>query len=319
METRSETDPATGASRTWTNSYYDTPPEIAGLLRTTDGLGHVTEYLAYDGAGRPLQIKDPNGVITTLAYHLRGWLSSQSVAGETTSFGYDNVGSLTRITQPSGSFIDFEYDDAHRLTAIADRLGNRIEYTLDAAGNHTAEHTFAPNALGGQVVKRQLSRVYDTLGRLDQLLTAAGEVTDFDYDPNGNLTQVDDPLPRPVTTHAYDALDRLINTVDVALDETGYQYDSRDNLIQVTDPLGHITQYTYDRLDNLKELLSPDTGTTVYTYDEAGNRKTQTDARGVVAEFIYHALNRLTDIAYPSDLSLNVTFAYDRDKTASAA
>jgi len=82
--------------------------------------------------------------------------------------------------------------------------------------------------------------------------------------------------------------------------------------VQVTDPLGHATQYTYNALGDLLQLDSPDTGNTTYTYDDAGNRWTQSDARGVVAEFTYDALNRLTDITYPSDPTLNVTYTYDQ-------
>ena len=79
-----------------------------------------------------------------------------------TSFQYDPVGQLTKLTHPDGSFIAYTYDDARRLTEVADPLGNRIVYTLDAAANRTKEEIKDPQ---GQLIK-SLTRAYDALGRL---------------------------------------------------------------------------------------------------------------------------------------------------------
>ncbi|WP_343123516.1 RHS repeat domain-containing protein, partial [Lysobacter sp. Root916] len=51
------------------------------MWKVTNALGQVTETLAYDGAGRPLSVKDPNGVVTDLEYHPRGWMTAQKVRG----------------------------------------------------------------------------------------------------------------------------------------------------------------------------------------------------------------------------------------------
>ena len=72
---------------------------------------------------------------------------------------------LKRAVQADDSYVAYEYDDAHRLTAVADAKGNRIEYTLDNAGQRTAEKVKDP---GGNLA-RQLSRVHDALGRVQQL------------------------------------------------------------------------------------------------------------------------------------------------------
>ncbi|MCC8671707.1 DUF6531 domain-containing protein, partial [Xanthomonas arboricola] len=46
------------------------------LWKVTNALGQTTEYLAYDGAGRPLSIKDTNRIVTDYTYHPRGWLTA---------------------------------------------------------------------------------------------------------------------------------------------------------------------------------------------------------------------------------------------------
>ncbi len=58
-------------------------------------------------------------------------------------------------------------------------------------------------------------------------------------------------------------------------------------------------------------MTSPDTGITQYTYDEAGNRLSQTDARGIVTNYTYDALNRLETVTYPAAPGENITYTYD--------
>jgi len=52
-------------------------------------------------------------------------------------------------------------------------------------------------------------------------------------------------------------------------------------------------------LDNLIQESSPDVGTTIHLQDVAGNRIQFSDARGVVVQYAYDALNRRTSVVYP--------------------
>jgi RHS repeat-associated protein len=309
------------------------------LWKVTNALGHVTEYMIRDGAGRVKRQKDANGTIIDLTYHPRGWLATRtvranatedvsSVEDATTQIDYDATGNVIRVTQPDTTFLRYWYDDANRLTSISTSntagAGERVVYTLDAAGNRTKEDTFDPSG----ALKRQLARQYNALSQLRSLVNApyAGQAdldaeavkkTTFTYDPNGNQDLSTDPLST-VTDNDYDPLNRLIKTIGdkgVAAGDinatTKYTYDARDNLRTVVDPKNLTTSYTYDGLNNLTQLVSPDTGTTMYGHDAAGNRLSQTDARGVTSSYSYDALNRLTGITYP-DAALNVGFAYDQ-------
>lgn len=301
------------------------PHRKGDLWKVTDALGHITETLAYDGAGRPLSIKDPNGIITDFTYHPRGWLTARKVRGpnnaaetddQITTIEYWPTGLVKKVTQPDGAFTSYTYDAAHRLTDIADNAGNTIHYTLDNAGNRTAEETKD----AGGVLRRNLSRVYNQLGQLQTAKDAYNHATGFTYDANGNNQTVTDALGR-VADNDYDPLNRLVRTLqDVGgiEAETKFEYDAQDNLTKVTDPKGLDTTYQYNGFGDLVQLSSPDTGVTTYTYDSAGNRKTQTDARGITATYSYDALNRLTGIAYPTS-SLDVAYLYDTVNAACTA
>jgi YD repeat-containing protein len=93
-----------------------------------------------------------------------------------------------RTTFPDGSFLAYAYDDAQRLVSIADSLGNRIDYTLDAMGNRTREEVRDPAGALAQARTRE----YSNLNRLAREIGAAGQVTQYAYDPQGNL-----PAHRP--------------------------------------------------------------------------------------------------------------------------
>jgi hypothetical protein len=54
--------------------------------------------------------------------------------------------------------------DAHRLTDISDELGNKVHYTLDFRGNRLKEQVTDPAG----ALARQVTRVFDTLNRLQQ-------------------------------------------------------------------------------------------------------------------------------------------------------
>ncbi|MDJ0657715.1 MAG: hypothetical protein QNJ40_26380, partial [Xanthomonadales bacterium] len=245
--TRTETDTANSNTRSWSYTYCEAAGVTAGTcpyegaLLTVDGprvdvsdvttydyylsagtgfadgdldtitnaLGHVTKYLSYDDSGRPLQIQDPNGVVTALTYHPRGWLASSTIDGQSTSFAYDVAGLLTRITQPTGAFVDYEYDAAHRLVAMEDNFGNRVEYTLDAAGNRTVEETRD----AGGALRHKVSRLYSQLGHMVQLIDGINNATQFSYDGTGNQLSTTDPRGN-ATAHSYDALNRLIKITD---------------------------------------------------------------------------------------------------------
>jgi RHS repeat-associated protein len=302
------------------------------LASITNAVGHITSITAYNPHGQPLSMTDANGLVTTMTYDARMRLKSRTVSGtginETTSYDYDGVGQLIKVTLPdvgsTASFITYTYDGAHRLTQIQDggvaNTGNKIVYTLDAMGNRTGETATDPAGL----LARSRTRVYDALNRLKQDIgatTPATQVSQYGYDNQGNGTTTTDPLSR-VTTNAFDALNRLVQVTDPNTPTAGitkYDYDIQDNLTKVVDPKfspqgasAPATTYSYNGFNELISQTSPDTGTTSYTYDAAGNMLTKTDARDKVAKYVYDNINRVTQIKYyPTTANANANTSAD--------
>lgn len=171
---------ADSLKHTTTYSYYpstDTAAiipnyRIGDLATITNAAGQVTTFTQYDGDGRPLAFIDANGITSALTYNPRGWLTGRSVTSsgiaESTSYDYDGVGQLIKVTMPDASTVNYAYDPAHRLTSITDSLGNSITYRLDNMGNRVQEQ--AKGSSG--TLARQTNRVVDALNRLQQVTGA---------------------------------------------------------------------------------------------------------------------------------------------------
>ncbi|NHZ66461.1 RHS repeat protein [Massilia genomosp. 1] len=154
------------------------------------------------------------------------------------------------------------------------------------------------------------------LATLTSAQTAPQPTYTNEYDANGNLTQITDPLGRK-TNNTIDALNRIKQIeqpiTNGARPTIKLDYDGIDQLKTVTDPRNLKTRYAVDGLGNQSELVSLDTGLTKSTYDAAGNLKTRIDGRGKTNTYGYDALNRLIRIDYTGTVS--TTFEYDGGAT----
>ena len=100
----------------------------------------VTAFRRYNKRGQVLEFQSPDGSVSTLTYHARGWLTQYTFlpAGgnlQTTRYTYDAAGQLKKATLADGSFVRFSYDEARRLTGISDSPGNGITFAPDATGS----------------------------------------------------------------------------------------------------------------------------------------------------------------------------------------
>jgi RHS repeat-associated protein len=292
------------------NSLTDTAGSGA-LALVTDALGHKTKIAAYDGNGRPLTVIDPNGITLTFTYYPPGWLKTSCVAGETTTYQYDNVGQLTTVTRPDASQTTYAYDAAHRLTDIGDTAMNNVHFTLDNAGNVTQTTWSNPSG----TTAKQTSGDYDPLGRLYHAIAVRNAVsysTTLAYDANGNRTGVTDPKGK-ATSFQYDALNRPTQITDALAGLTTLAYDARDQLTSLKTPNGAQTSFTVDGLGNVTQETSADRGNLTNTFDAAGNLLTSTDARGGVKTFTYDTLNRPLTASYQLSGQSTLTVAYTWD------
>jgi RHS repeat-associated protein len=148
---------------------------------------------------------------------------------------------------------------------------------------------------------------YDVLNRLTRVNDPLNGLTQFGYDPNGNLLSVTDARNNS-TIYTYENMDRLATRHDPLLRTESYQYDLAGNMTQFTDRKSQPTSYTYDGLNRRTGVTYADSSTTAYTYDK-GNRLTQAvDSIAGTITRSYDGLNRLTQETTPQG---SVSYTYD--------
>ena len=132
------------------------------------------------------------------------------------------------------------YDELDRKIAATDSLGNTRRYAYDSR-NHEVRRV---DPLGN-VIRSE----YDTYGRrvaeiVEQTDSGVGggtalspATTRSEYDANGNLVTLVDPLGRS-TRHTFDALDRRREVIYPDGSRFRFEYDADGNLVQVEDANG---------------------------------------------------------------------------------
>jgi RHS repeat-associated protein len=190
----------------------------------------------------------------------------------TTSYGYDNAGNVTSVTNPlNHNNVSTVYDERNRPSSTSIG-GQPTTLTYDTAGRRKT--ITRPD---GQLITYN---AFDAMNRMTQQTATNAGTTKYTYYPSGLLNTMQDP--RLVAnssaykyTYSYDNMGR----------KTQLQYPPDSLNVQRTE------QWSYDTVGRLQTFINR-------------NQKTQT--------FSYDALNRMTGFSWNDNgLTPSVTFGYD--------
>ncbi|MEV1168874.1 DNRLRE domain-containing protein [Nonomuraea sp. NPDC049784] len=242
----------------------DGPGDAVIHSTVTDPLQHQTRYVL-DAYGRPDEITNANGEITDLV-----WDADH------------NVTTLIEKGRP-----DRTTEDATTTWKYDPLTGYPLEIT-DAEANK--------NSTPPTVLKYQ-SDLNGYIADLTEKTSPKGHTWKFDYDANGNLLKVTDPLGVKttdvaddyVTTYTYDPFGQLATTVDANGNTTAYtDYHPTGYPRKITDAYG-------------LETAAEDDHTTVTEYDVRGNVLSVTDALGKKTTQTYDIFKRPLESKVPKD------------------
>ena len=160
---------------------------------------------------------------------------------------------------------------------------------------------------------------YDKVGRLIRVtqpsLTvagAAGFVTKYDYDEQGNKISQEDALGR-VTRWEYDEMGRVLKRIlpkaaptDPEVAES-FTYDAVGNVETHTNFNGEVIGYTYDAMNRVKTKTLPGNNVVSYTYTATGQVETVTDTRGVTRT-TYDERDRVKKVEHPEGWTIGYTY-----------
>ena len=244
--------PALGCSRpTWgkTATAYD-----GEYTTVTDPAGKKRRS-RLDGLGRLVRVDEPTGS--------PGSLGSTGSPNQATSYGYNALDNLTRVTQGTQTRT-FAYDSLSRLTSAANPESGTIAYT------------------------------YDNNGNLTQRTDARGVVTAYTYDRLDRLTR---------RSYSYTGSDTAVSLgttrVDYAYDSCGSYSEGRPCSVTAKKGAADISRTAYNRYDALARVLesTQTTGgqayTMAYSYDRAGNLTSQRYPSDRVVDYLYDGAGRI--------------------------
>jgi RHS repeat-associated protein len=293
---------------------YNAQNQLVSLTYSNPGnSSEPTEQLSmsYNAQGLVSLVDDGNGNDWSYQYDSAGHLLSVTGPGNlTTAYTYDTgsnpetANTLLSITNPDGSQQDFTYDAQGRLAGTSQNGGaDPVTYTYPGEGEVTAVNAAGAQATTWYNDLGLSSRIEDPLGGITDYLydpsgnlvtytDAAGNTYQYTYDRNGNLTQIANPLGQ-ADSLTYGPLSNLTSITDAAGNQTQYGYDSAGNLLSITYPDGTQRSFTYDPLGNLSDTVLQNGDPVGYQYNAEGLVSQQTFADGSSQAFTYDAHGNL--------------------------
>ncbi|MBS1706541.1 MAG: hypothetical protein JST40_11760 [Armatimonadetes bacterium] len=224
------------------------------LLTTTDGLGRTTSY----------------------AYGAAGYLASESLQGETTTYdSYSSAGRLLQTTDPKGQVTQFVYGDPDGLlTQVVHPTapGLNVTYSYDTLGR-----------LQG-LTDEQGTETY-TRGDLDQLLTATRAYTGlpavtlgYGYHADGSRASLTSPAGS--FTYSYDLRGRLTGLTNPYSEASSWVYRQNDLLEQSNLPNGAYSILNQNAASELTSLTNYGSGGSVISSYTGISRDAQGNLSG---------------------------------------
>jgi YD repeat-containing protein len=239
-----------------------------------------------DGLGRLLSVCEVTS--TTLAVGITGSTTpaacSQDISatGFLTSYQYDGLNNLTKVTQGPLTARTFAYDSLSRLTSAFNPESGNASYIYDNEGNLTQRTQPAPNQTGSSTVTATMQ--YDPLNRVySKMYSDTTPPVTINYDETSALS-----------------VSGLTNTTGRKSSEyTGPSSAKLSGAVFSYDTMGRVLNNSQCTPQNCGTAVFPIT----YAYDLLGNALTSTNGKGTTFTYSYNRAERATNLA--SSLSDN--------------
>ena len=300
--------------------YYNTDGNVERIVRGERNECGL-EY-TYDGLGRlSTQVKKGSDFLTTqyeyanLDTHVSSIITKTTTNGESTSYGYDDVGNITSITLPTGKKITYTYDNTSQLIREDNEpLGVSYKYNYDSAGNLTSVEEYAytvkSTALSGTPTStyaytygnsnwgdlltkyRGVSNTYDQLG--NPLTYYNGTSYTFTWDEGRQLASA--TLSGSTFTYKYNQdgirVEKIANGVKHTYYLNGTQIEREVQSDTTTGELIRDLRYYYDIMGIVSHIE---------IYDSIGTRTKytlETNIQGDVVAIYTDALTKVASYRY---------------------
>ncbi|MFC1587496.1 RHS repeat-associated core domain-containing protein [Planctomycetota bacterium] len=279
-----------------TTMAYNDASEFYTLATRTDPEGNVT-YLYYDFDESPGNDLNDDGITDGTDGNLvQIMLPQVDTDGDGTpdanpliKFQYNSYGQRIKVIDPEGIVTEYQYYTTgnnwgylEKIIVDPSSLALTTTFTYDQVGNPITIQDPRSNTT---------TYAYNNLNFVTKITSASpfSYETEFTYDGNNNITQLDitnkdqDGIAQGdglvTTTFQYDTLNNIIQLdreeEDGVYNTWYYEYDPNENLTLVTLPEGNMIRYEYEERDLLakehRAYSTADEAVTSYFYDYNGN------------------------------------------------
>jgi len=232
---------------------------------------------------------------------------SQTLSGaySTVATNYDVQGRIRQRSQPyftglSRYFTTISYDLMDRPT-LEERPVN--DY---GTGTQTVEYGYnrlihTHQDANGKVTTKQ----FNAIGQVTKVTDALSGITQYEYDPFGNLKKTTDPAGNQIV-NTFNIRGFKTATSDPDMGTWGYTYYPTGELKTQTDAKSQTVTFTYDRLSRPKTRVEVE-GTTTYVYGESSANKNIGKLQSVSSpgsysqSYLYDALGRVQSVTTNAD------------------
>ncbi len=204
------------------------------LIQLTDGAGH-SSVRDYDAAGNQIILTNRNGYKWQFQFDAANRLTNTiTPLLRKTPVVFNHQGLPTLLTDPAGQNTTNTFDAHARLIT----RGDKVAVTTNSYdGNNNLTNVVEDGKTN--------SWTYDAYNRASSYRDTAGNLIQYRYDANGNITNLIYPGNLTVT-YAYDSLNHLTNVTDWTGRKTALAYDLDGHLTGITRPNGTFRTISYD-------------------------------------------------------------------------
>ncbi|MDF0606063.1 DUF6531 domain-containing protein [Neisseriaceae bacterium TC5R-5] len=235
----------------------------------------------YDAMGRLINLSDPDGEKTRIAYYDNSLLPLMTVLPNNSYWMLqrNQFGQLISIANPAGKILKINISEDSSKKEIVDAEG----------GAETWE--------------------FNSWGQVISCVDSKMNVKKFQYDQNGYLIEMSDSLSgnRRLTNTSQGKLEK-ITYADGSFEK--YEWNSNEELIGYTNALGYRQQWQRDAYGNIVKYIDEEGRVTLYSYDVYGRVILIKDARDLTYSFEWNAAACISVARMPN----GVSYYYNYDK-----
>ncbi|MFF1381155.1 DUF6531 domain-containing protein [Streptomyces sp. NPDC058308] len=209
------------------------------------------------------------------------------------SYGYNDSGHLTEVTNSSGLSMRFTYDEAGRITSWTDRNGTSYTYAYDDRGR-VVRTEGSGGFLSGALAYDDATHTTHTT-HTTTVTDSRGNVTRYEHNEAFRLVRLTDPLGN-ITCQEWDDEHRLTAVTDPLGHTTRYRYTEQGRPVSITRPDGRELASEYNELGLVTQVIGPDGSIWREEYDERGNRTASTDPTGATTQYAHDTHGHIKQI-----------------------